>query len=259
MNILAFFAHPDDETMLAGGTLALLSRNGVQVHYLCATRGEGGEVGEPPLCTLEELGAQREQEMICAVQTLGGRSLTFLDYSDPRVGADNELYSYTENLTYLAGQVAATIKQFGAKAVITHGVNGEYGHPAHKTSYLAASLAVESFREEAPLFYTVSAAFDGHPKPHLSNPDNPAHLVLDIQSVLDLKIQAALCHQTQLALFVRRASQEAGRQLAVPEVVVRVESLHRAFPPVNGLVEDELAQVLSPWRMEQQVQGGLQE
>ena len=44
MNILAFFAHPDDETMLAGGALALLAQNGAQVHYLCATRGEGGEV-----------------------------------------------------------------------------------------------------------------------------------------------------------------------------------------------------------------------
>jgi len=50
VNVLAFFAHPDDETMLAGGILALLSRGGAQVHYLCATRGEGGEVGEPPVC-----------------------------------------------------------------------------------------------------------------------------------------------------------------------------------------------------------------
>jgi LmbE family N-acetylglucosaminyl deacetylase len=38
MNILAFFAHPDDETILAGGTLALLGMAGAQVHYLCATR-----------------------------------------------------------------------------------------------------------------------------------------------------------------------------------------------------------------------------
>ncbi|MCK4898758.1 MAG: PIG-L family deacetylase, partial [Anaerolineales bacterium] len=37
MNITAFFAHPDDETMLSGGTLALLAKSGAQVHYLCAT------------------------------------------------------------------------------------------------------------------------------------------------------------------------------------------------------------------------------
>ncbi len=49
MNILAFFAHPDDETMLCGGTLALLARAGARVHLLIATRGEGGENGEPPV------------------------------------------------------------------------------------------------------------------------------------------------------------------------------------------------------------------
>jgi len=252
MNILAFFAHPDDETMLAGGTLALLARGGAQVHYLCATRGEGGETGEPPLCSIEELGACREQEMVCAVQTLGGRSLTFLDYLDPRVGPENQLYPYTENLVYLAGQIAATINQFGVQAVLTHGSNGEYGHPAHRITHQAARLAVESFGDGAPLLYSVSAAFDGHPKPHLSNTDNPAHLILDVSSVLGLKIQAALCHQTQNALFVRRASKEAGRLLTVPEVIVHVESLHRAYPPVNGKVDDPLARLLESWLVKPQ-------
>ena len=60
MNVLAFFAHPDDETMMAGGALMMLARQGLQVHYYSATRGEGGEVGEPPLCTFEELGTVRE-------------------------------------------------------------------------------------------------------------------------------------------------------------------------------------------------------
>ena len=43
MNILVFFAHPDDETMLCGGTLALLAQAGAKIHFVCATRGEGGE------------------------------------------------------------------------------------------------------------------------------------------------------------------------------------------------------------------------
>ena len=247
MNVLAFFAHPDDETMLSGGTLALLARTGLQVNYLCATRGEGGEAGEPPICAVDELGQQREKEMVCAVQNLGGRSLTFLDYIDPRVGPDNQLFAYTDNLTYLAGQIAATIKQFDAQAVISHGSNGEYGHPAHKLSHLAARLAIESFGDQAPLFYTVSAAFEGHPKPHLVNVDEPADLILDIQSALSAKIEAALCHRTQHALFVRRASKEAGRLLTVPEVIVKMESLHRAYPPANGTVDDFLAEALKPW------------
>jgi LmbE family N-acetylglucosaminyl deacetylase len=247
VNILAFFAHPDDETMLTGGTLALLRRSGARVHFLCATRGEGGEAGEPPLCTAAELGDVRERELVCAVQSLGGASLTFLDYVDPRVGPDEQLFAYTQDLTFLAGQLAASIRQFRAGAVISHGSNGEYGHPAHVLTYQATRLAVESLGEAAPLFYTVSAVFPEHPRPRLTNKDDPAHLILDVTPALPEKTEAALCHRTQHALFVRRPSREAGRQLTVPEVILPVESLHRVYPEVHGHPDDEIARRLNPW------------
>lgn len=260
MNVLAFFAHPDDETILAGGTLALLARARAQVHVLCATRGEGGEVGEPPLCKVEELGQVREAELVCAVQALGGRSLTFMDYTDPRIGPGEELFAYTEDLTRLAGQVAATIRQFEIGAVITHGTNGEYGHPAHVISHQAARVAVESFAQmegvRVPVLYAASASFPEHPRPRLTNPDDPADLVLDIRPVLDRKTEAALCHRTQHALFVRRQSEEVGRQLSVPEVIIPVEGLRRIYPPSEGEPDDELAQYLRPWRLEERAQRG---
>jgi LmbE family N-acetylglucosaminyl deacetylase len=173
--------------------------------------------------------------------------LTFLDYIDPRVGADQQLYAYTQDLTLLAGQIATSLRQFGIEAVITHGSNGEYGHPAHVLTHQAARIAVESHGEKTPLLYTVSAAFPEHPHPRIVNRDDPAHLILDITPVLAEKTQAALCHRTQHALFVRRASQEAERQLSVPDVIQRVESLHRILPPVNGQVEDGLAKLLKPY------------
>jgi LmbE family N-acetylglucosaminyl deacetylase len=254
MNILAFFAHPDDETMLAGGTLALLARAGAQVHVLCATRGEGGEVGEPPVCLIEELGQVREAELVCAVQALGGRSLTFLDYVDPRMGPDEALFAYSADLTRLAGQVAAAIRQFEIEAVLSHGSNGEYGHPAHVLSYQAARLAVESFEKmdsgQTPMLYTVAASFPDHPRPRLSNPDDSAHLVLDIRPALEQKTAAALCHRSQQALFVRRQSEEAGRRLSVPEVIIPLEGLRRAYPPSDGLPEDKLANLLRPWSLD---------
>jgi LmbE family N-acetylglucosaminyl deacetylase len=246
-NILAFFAHPDDETILSGGTLALLARSGAGVHFLCATRGEGGETGDPPLCGVGELGGVREQELVCAVQKLGGRDLTFLDYIDPRVGADEQLYPYTQDLTLLAGQVAANIRQFNAEAVVTHGSNGEYGHPAHVLTHQAARIAVESFGQQAPRLYTVAATFPNHPRPRLANQDDPAHIILDITPALAEKTQAALCHRTQHALFMRRPSREAGRPRSVPEVIQRLESLHRAYPAANGNVDDEMAQLLKPF------------
>jgi len=226
MNILAFFAHPDDETMLTGGTLALLAQRGAQVHYLSATRGEGGEVGDPPVCTVEELGAVREQELVCAVGALGGRSLTFLNYRDPHVGPADELYPFTEDLTALAGQVAATVKQFQTEVILTHGSNGEYGHPAHVLCNQAALAAALSFPEgKQPAVYTFSANFEGHPYPRLLNKDDPAITVVDVTAVLAQKTAAALCHTTQHALFVRRRSEKAGRQLAVEEVIIPVESV----------------------------------
>jgi LmbE family N-acetylglucosaminyl deacetylase len=244
MNVLAFFAHPDDETMLAGGVLALLAAAGARVHYLSATRGEGGEAGEPPLCPLEELGQVRADELACAAAALGGASLTFLDYVDPRVGPKDELYAFTDDLDRLAAEVAAVIRQVGAQVVIAHGSNGEYGHPAHRLAHRAAVAAVASITDKPPLLYTAQAAFAEHPKPHLMNADDPADLVLDVSPVMGQKIQAALCHRTQHALFVRRASKEAGRPLSVPEVIVSMEGLHRVLPPVGGEPQDALSELL---------------
>ena len=141
MNVLAFFAHPDDETMLSGGVLALLAEKGAKVHYLCATRGEGGEVGEPPLCSRQELGQVRQAEMECAVKALGGASLTFLDFIDPTVGVDNQVYAFAASPDKLAGLLTKKAHEVDAQAILSHGSNGEYGHPAHK-------LTLERFSED---------------------------------------------------------------------------------------------------------------
>ena len=251
--------------MLAGGTLALLARAGAQVHYLSATRGEGGEVGEPPVTTTELLGEVREAELVCAVQALGGKSLTFLDYEDPRIGPGDELFAYAADLTMLAGQVAATMRQFDIDVLLSHGVNGEYGHPAHVLTHNAARLAFEArSREEVEkslLFYTVGAAFPEHPRPRLTNSDTPAHFIVDIRPALQQKTAAALCHRSQHALFTRRSSEEAGRQLSVPEVVERIylEGLHRAAPAVGGdAPQDRLRDLLAPWLWRRpEAQGGV--
>lgn len=258
MEILVVFAHPDDETMLTGGTLALLARAGARVHYLCATQGEGGELGEPPRCTPEELGAVRAAELDCAVQALSGTSLRYLGYTDPRVGLEEELFAYSDDLDTLSDQIAGVIQAVGAGAVLTHGSNGEYGHPAHLLTHQAAAAAIEkagtTFGLPSPALYTFSASFPGHPRPRLANQDDPAHLVLDITPALEAKIQAALCHRTQHALFVRRSSREAGRQLSVAEVIMRLESLHRHAPALTGetgeLEADPLFRLLWNYRTE---------
>lgn len=244
MNLLAFFAHPDDETMLCGGTLALLAKNGADIHYLCATRGEGGEAGDPPLCSREELGAFRQIELEQAVHVLQGKSLTILDYVDPNVGENDRLFPYTSDIDKLVREVVREIQRTRPIALITHGSNGEYGHPAHLLTHQAACLAIESIQQYAPMLYTIQASFAEHPKPRLANKDDPAHIIIDISSVLQVKIEAALRHRTQHALFVRRSSEQAGRTVSVPETISSIESLHRASPPLNGRLDDTLARLL---------------
>ncbi len=247
MRVLVFVAHPDDETILTGGALALLAQAGAEVHYLCATRGEGGEVGEPPLCSQAELGGVRENEMRCAVQALDGKRVCFLDYLDPVIGENDALYPYSKDLDEVAAKVIAHIQNIQPDVIVTHGSSGEYGHPAHVLTHRAALKAVQMLVDEHPLLYTFNASFPEHPKPRHINKNDQAHLVLDIEPVFQWKVKAAYCHRSQNALFVRRSSLRAGRSVAVPEVLVKVEGLHRRYPTVNRIPDDEFVRLLAPW------------
>ncbi len=227
MNILAFFAHPDDETILSGGLLALLSSAGHDVYYLCCTRGEGGERGEPPLCTQDELGDLREGELKCAVKALGGKKLKILDYKDPLVGPDNKLFSFTEKITELSSVLFHQIKENKIDVLISHGSNGEYGHPGHRTVYETARKVIH---EKFPnlTWYTVQAYHEDSSKPHLMNQNDPADWVVDTTLVLNMKVLAANCHKSQHALFVRRKTKELGRFVKVDEIIMSDESYHFA-------------------------------
>lgn len=227
MNILVFFAHPDDETMLCGGLLALLSKSGHDIHYLSCTRGEGGECGVPPLCSQSELGSLRELELGCAVEVLGGKSLQFLDYADPLVGPDNSLFSFTQDQEKLALEVKEFIKNKDIDLLITHGSNGEYGHPGHLTVYEVTKKIIQSEYPEL-LWYTVQAYYDISPRPHLLNKADQADWIIDVSSVINEKIRAANCHKSQHDLFIRRKSKELGKSVSVAEVIQREESYHFA-------------------------------
>ena len=229
-SVLCLVAHPDDETVLCGGTLALLAARGVDVHVTALTRGEGGEVGEPPLTDRASLGEVREREMVCAVGKLGGKSLTFLGYVDPTIGAGGELAAPEHDPTMLSGQIIASLKQTGARVLMTHGTNGEYGHPAHRLMHDATLIAVAALGEAAPLVYSFAASYANHPNPRLANADDPADVIVDVSDHLDQKLSAALCHATQNAMFVRRRSRAAGRPVTVREVMLTLEAFRRQWP-----------------------------
>ena len=217
--------------MLIGATLALAASR-ANVTLLCATRGEGGETGVPPLCSREELGTVRSEELRCASKELGAKELLFLGYVDPIVGPEDALYPFTQDEERLAQEVAEAVLRVEADVILSHGSNGEYGHPAHTLCHRSTWRALEILGDRAPLFYTPHAIFPDHPHPRMANASDPAHLILDLEQYREQKTAAAFCHRTQNALFVRRPSQELGRPVTIPEVVSVLESVHRAYPPL---------------------------
>jgi LmbE family N-acetylglucosaminyl deacetylase len=188
----------------------------------------------------------RENELRCAVEALGTNSLTFLNYVDPTVGPDDTLFAFTEDVDELVAQITEAIHFWKAGAVLSHGINGEYGHPAHKLAYEAANLAVQTLGEQAPLFYSVAAAFPENPRPRLANVDSPADIVVNVTPFIPQKTAAAMCHKTQHDLFIRHTAEEVGHPVTVPEVILPVESLHRVWPAAEeaGKIHDALADLL---------------
>jgi LmbE family N-acetylglucosaminyl deacetylase len=240
MQILCVTAHPDDETVFAGGTLALLASRGARVDLLCCTRGEGGEAGEPPLCSRAELGAVREAELRCAARALGCSSVEFLPFRDPDVGPDGSLYAFASSPEDVAPRIQDYLSAHRPAAVITHGSNGEYGHPAHLLTHQACLQAAR--QKGIACVYTFSADFPGHPRKRSANRDDPADFVVNIDSSFERKLSAMECHRTQGALFVRRPSAEAGRPVPLREVVQRVESFRRI--PIDSAKETPSGDIL---------------
>ncbi|MCK5793389.1 MAG: PIG-L family deacetylase [Anaerolineales bacterium] len=237
--ILAFFAHPDDETIFLGGTLSFLAGRGAEIHYLCATRGEGGEMGDPPICTRGELGKMRENELRCAVKALGGKSVQLLDYQDPMVGPDNELYPFSDNVDQVAGEISQHISRIKPQIILTHGPGGEYGHPAHIQAHQALMSALSGLGHPAVSVYAPAwlSRETGKftPEPGIK---------VDISPWKGQKLEAIQCHRSQHGLFTRNSSARAGRLVTIPEIVKTREALCRILPNDDQDEPDQLSDLL---------------
>jgi LmbE family N-acetylglucosaminyl deacetylase len=219
--ILVIAAHPDDETMLAGGTLAMYTEQGHSVYILSTTRGEGGEIGEPPICTRAELGAVREGELRCAAAALGARAVFFLPYIDPYMEIGGAAASIDAPLHEFAAAIGEYLRQLRPEIILTHGSNGEYGHPQHIHTHRATRLALAGSGLPAAL-WSWAAWYDAPEREQLLNRYDRADVVRDISPWLDAKVAAADCHQTQHTMFLRNS-----KVASVRETVMKIESFHR--------------------------------
>jgi LmbE family N-acetylglucosaminyl deacetylase len=131
--ILGVFAHPDDETFCAGGTLAKYVADGWEAMVVSATTGQAGQIRDARLATRRTLGHVRERELHESCRRLGVQHVRTLDYMDGTL-ADVDGRE-------LAGAVAAIIREFRPDVVITFGEDGAYGHPDHIAISIATSVA----------------------------------------------------------------------------------------------------------------------
>jgi len=124
LRLLAVLAHPDDESLGIGGTLAYYADQGVETYLVCATRGERGWTGpadqDPGLKALGEL---RTHELQGAARTLGVCEVNFLDYID----GDLDQAEPVEAIARIAGHV----RRIRPQVVVTFDPTGTYGHPDH--------------------------------------------------------------------------------------------------------------------------------
>ena len=80
--LLLVMAHPDDESMGAGGLVLRHTRAGVPVHLLCATYGEKGWMGKPPGARPEDIAEIRAGELQDAAAALALTGVELWDYPD---------------------------------------------------------------------------------------------------------------------------------------------------------------------------------
>ena len=202
--ILAISAHPDDETGFAGGTLARYAELGHDVYILETTRGEGGEVGEPPLTSKKNLGRFREQEVRKAARILGAKDIFFLPFIDPHMEINGIARQIDVPLADFVQAIATHLEILRPDVVITHGSNGEYGHPQHIYTHRATRRALADGHHQITLL-SWCAWYEPCSHARILNQNDPADMVVDITPWHEKKIAAAMCHQTQHAMFLRNS------------------------------------------------------
>lgn len=226
MRILVIAAHPDDETAFAGGMIARYAAEGHHVAVLWTTRGEGGEMGDPPLTTREQLGAVREAEARAAAAALGVAEVAFLPFQDPPVGPDDTLFHVDATAEEFAAAIAAVLAEQRPDVVLTHGSNGEYGHPQHVFTHECVFAALEQLLPWQPReILTWGGAFPDPENERFLNQDDPADIVLDVTPWLAQKIAAYAAHRTQHVLFFRHNPNKR-----LDELPGRTESFRRWQP-----------------------------
>ncbi len=211
-SVFAVVAHPDDESLIAGGTLALARDAGARTGVVCLTRGGEGPISDSALATQETLADVREHELGAAAEVLGLSWSACLDLPDGELAWVDHVEA--------AQRLASLLGPHCPAAVLTFGEDGLYGHEDHVAARQIAGLAAELLEargagtvciyeaawSDAVVRGLVAAARErgvpsdlwGLDPEAFGMQDAEPSLVVDVTRVLPRKLAALRCHQTQL-------------------------------------------------------------
>ena len=133
--IVSFHAHPDDEAIASGGTLARAAAAGHRVVLVFATRGELGEPVPGVLEPGEQLAMRRSAECYVSAAALGAKRVEFLGFTDSGMMGEpsNEapFCFWQADVEYAARTLAVLLDQEEPDVLTIYDDNGVYGHPDH--------------------------------------------------------------------------------------------------------------------------------
>jgi len=155
--VLLVHAHPDDETINNGATMALYAALGAQVTLITCTRGEEGEILTPELTHLSSsetdgLGDHRETELANAMKALGVNDFRFLGQGEVKYRDSGMMGTEPNNrpdvfwqadLEEASDYLVKIIEEVKPHILITYDEIGGYGHPDHIKAHLVAMRASE--------------------------------------------------------------------------------------------------------------------
>jgi LmbE family N-acetylglucosaminyl deacetylase len=145
--LVCFHAHPDDEAIGTGGTIAKAAKDGHRVVLVTATRGEHGEYPEGFLEPGETLAQRREKEMADAAKVLGVNRHEFLGYVDSGMMGTPENDAagsfWKADVEEAAQRLAKILEEEHADVLTIYDANGIYGHPDHIKVYEVGVRAAE--------------------------------------------------------------------------------------------------------------------
>ncbi len=257
--LVLFHAHPDDEAIATGGTMARTAAEGHRVVLVCATRGELGEVAPDFLNSGETLTDRRVAELHAAAEILGCARVAFLDYKDSGMegestNADPDCFAVAD-VEEAAARLAKILVEEDAEVLTIYDENGNYGHPDHVQVHVVGIRAAELASTPRVYEATINrdhllalmaaraeemAEIEGAPDPEEMNLGMPAELItttVDVRTWVSTKRAAMAAHASQITneSFFMKMPEEAfvaafGQEWFIRRGTERAPSEDTLFP-----------------------------